>query len=305
LNPLNRLRVCIEEVLGGAFTGEIIPTGDEFKLIVKPLKMQDGAIFRLERIKAVNKISLNYYTWDDRLLRFGIEIAPKATLGDIVAEAQKKAEEMLEEASHYRLTVKGVIAVPPWTQSHYELRPKKNLKAQIVIKSRNGEMTVTVPRLHPEIWQRMAFEAIPDSPLTIVQTGPAEFTAYYQDEIRPMKVRYVQGDIGEEHEVKLLPHWENQQIRVRDAFGREMIPDEAHPVEDGVVCVKAADVSPPDSMYERVLSYTFGADPTEYKVRIRKDDTPESIREGLKRLHPGMMPAKMLFEGGEVEKVTQ
>jgi hypothetical protein len=65
--------------------------------------------------------------------------------------------------------------------------------------------------------------------------------------------------------------------------------------------VKAADGQPPDPMYERVLSYSFGSDPTEYKVRIRKDDTPETIREGLKKLHPGMMPTKMFFEGAEVD----
>jgi hypothetical protein len=61
-------------------------------------------------------------------------------------------------------------------------------------------MTVTVPRLHPELWQGMALEAAPDSPVTVIQTGPLEFTAYYLDEVEPMKVRYAQGDIGEEHE---------------------------------------------------------------------------------------------------------
>jgi hypothetical protein len=59
-----------------------------------------------------------------------------------------------------------------------------------------------------------------------------------------MKVRYVLGDIGEEHEIKLLPLCPNQIIRVREAFGREMIPDDSHAAEDGVIYVKAADRSP-------------------------------------------------------------
>jgi hypothetical protein len=61
-------------------------------------------------------------------------------------------------------------------------------------------------------------------------------------------------------------------------------------------------MAPPDLMHERVPSYSFGSDMTESKVRIRKDDTPETIREGLKRSHPGLMPAQMLFEGGEVDE---
>jgi hypothetical protein len=80
--------------------------------------------------------------------------------------------------------------------------------------------------------------------LTVTQTGSTEFTAYYQDEIKPRKVRHIQGDIGEKHDVKLLPHWANQYILVRDAYGREMVQDKSRPVEDGVVFVKEADGSP-------------------------------------------------------------
>jgi hypothetical protein len=146
-----RKDASIEAVLGGAFMGEAIPPGHRLKLVVKPLKMTDGAVFRLEGIKAVNNVSPDYYTRYDGLLRFGIEITPKATLTDIVTEVPKKAEEMLEGVSHYVLTTKGTLAVHPWTLSHYELRPKENLKTQVVIRSRNGEMTATVPRLHPKV----------------------------------------------------------------------------------------------------------------------------------------------------------
>jgi hypothetical protein len=162
-------------------------------------------------------------------------------------------------------------------------------------------MTVAVPKYYPEARQNIAHQAIPDNPLTVVQTGPAEFTAYYEDEFRPIKVRYVQGYVGEEHEVSLLPRWENQIIRVREAFGREMIPDDSQPTEDGVMFVKAADGSQPDQLFERIMCCTFGEDPTEHHVRIHRDDTPAVIREWLKRLHPGVNPTTMLIEGGEAE----
>jgi hypothetical protein len=113
-----------------------------------------------------------------------------------------------------------------------------------MIVSRNGSMTVAVPKYHPEAWQNIAYHAIPDNPLTAVQTGPAEFTVYYEDEFGPIKVRFVQGSVGEEHVVSLLPHWENQIIRVREPFGREMIPDESQAAKDGVIFVKSANSSP-------------------------------------------------------------
>jgi hypothetical protein len=144
-------------------------------------------------------------------------------------------------------------------------------------------------------------QAIPENPLTVVQTGPTEFTAYYEDEFRPIKVRFVQGAEGEEHAVSVLPRRENQIIRVREAFGREMVPDDSQPVEDGVIFVKSIDGSPPDPMFERVMCYTFGEDPKEYHVRIHNNDTPATIREGLKKLHPGINPAEMLIQGAEVD----
>jgi hypothetical protein len=48
------------------------------------------------------------------------------------------------------------------------------------------------------------------------------------------------------------------------------------------------------------MKYTLGDDPTEYAVRIHGSDSPNSIREGLKRLHPGVSPDKMIFEDAEM-----
>jgi hypothetical protein len=202
--------------------------------------MKEGVVFRFKRIKAITKISLDYVTWDNRLLRLGIEISPKASIMEIVAEVQKRAEEQLEEADRYWAFEKGRPAIPPLTQSHYELRPKEDLSAQITIVSRKDTMTAAVPKCHPEQWQNLAFQAMVDSPL-VQQTGPTEFTVFYEDEFRETRVRFIQREEGEEHVVSLLPRWENQIIRVRESFGREMIPDESQPEEDGILYMKFAD----------------------------------------------------------------
>jgi hypothetical protein len=52
----------IEGILGGAFMAEDIPRENKFKLLVKPVQMKDVAMFRLERIKAITKMSLDYVT---------------------------------------------------------------------------------------------------------------------------------------------------------------------------------------------------------------------------------------------------
>jgi hypothetical protein len=80
-----------------------------------------------------------------------------------------------------------------------------------------------------------------------------------------------------------------------------MIPDESQPAEDGVIFVKSADGSPPDPTFEKVMCCTFGDNPTEHHVRIHGGDTIAIIREGLKRLHPGKNPGKLVIEGGEMD----
>jgi hypothetical protein len=246
-------------------------------------------------------MSLDYITWDNRLLRFGIEISTKASLPEIVTEAQKGAEEQPEDAKYYALFEKGSLAVPPWTQSLYELKPKEELAMQVTIVSRNSTKTVAVPKYHHEVWQGIAYRAIPQSPLVVCQSGPAEFSAYCEDEFRDVKVRFFRGTEGEEHIVRVLPQCENQTIRVREALGREMIPDESQPPEDGVIFVKSADGSPPDPTFERDMCDTLGDDPTQYHIHIHRDDTPATITEGLKKLHPDVNPSTMLIDGGEVE----
>jgi hypothetical protein len=162
-------------------------------------------------------------------------------------------------------------------------------------------MTVAVPIHHPEAWQNIAFQAAVENPLMIHQTGPRELTPYCEYEIRTFKVRFVQDAEAEEHEANMLPRWQNQIIRTREAFGREMIPDDSQSVEDGVGCVKSADGSLPDPTFEMVMYYTFGDDPMEHHARVHRDDTPAVIREGLKRMHPGKAPAEMLIDGTEVD----
>jgi hypothetical protein len=103
----------------------------------------------------------------------------------------------------------------------------------------------------------------------------------------------------------MLPGWQNQIIRVREAFGREMIQDESQPEEEGVIFVKSADESPRDQTYERIMCHTFGDDPTEYRVRMHGGDTTATIREGLKRLHPGKNPEVMTFESGVTDDDAQ
>jgi hypothetical protein len=66
----------IFEILGGAFAGEDLSDNGKLKLLTKPFKMTDGAVFKFERTRSVVKMSLYYHTWDDHLLRFGVEVSP-------------------------------------------------------------------------------------------------------------------------------------------------------------------------------------------------------------------------------------
>jgi hypothetical protein len=162
-------------------------------------------------------------------------------------------------------------------------------------------MTVPVPVLQKNRWQQIVYDALPDAPFTVTQTGPMEFKAIYADEVQTFKVRFVTDDAGEEHEMNLFPLWENQKLRIQEAFGCEMVPDDSKPPEDGVLYVRSADGSPPDPLFERILTRTLGDDPTEFKVRVRRGDTVEAIRKGLKSLHPTVTLDKMWIENAIVD----
>jgi hypothetical protein len=171
-------------------------------------------------------------------------VLPNASVEEIIAEVQKQADEPLEEARYYVMYQNSKVAFAPWNPSPYQLKSSCLLATTILVKYRSGDLTVQVPTCHEERWQDIAYGAIPDPPLTLHQTEPGVFTAFYADQIATMKARFVREDLGEEHEVNMLPMWEDQVIRVWEAFGRDMIPDEAQLREDGVIFVKSADRSP-------------------------------------------------------------
>jgi hypothetical protein len=187
-------------------------------------------------------------------------------------------------------------AILPWKSGEYVLKPKEPLATTIVLKAHGCSMTVSVPTFHPEFWQRFAFEACPDPPLVCSQTGPKEFTTFSTDDIRNWRAHFEANGIGEEHEIRALPAWEHQASIVQEAFGRPMVPD-SRPPSNGRIFVKSANGTPPDPTFARVMKYTLGYDPTEHAVRIHGGDTPDSIRTGLKHLHPGISPDKRWFNG--------
>jgi hypothetical protein len=76
-----------------------------------------------------------------------------------------------------------------------------------------------------------------------------------------------------------------------------MVPDTSRPSKDNVVYVKAADGSPPDPTFERLMKYTLGEGSEEFSVRIQKGQTTRNVMEGLKTLHAGINPSKIVFEG--------
>jgi hypothetical protein len=121
----------IFEILGGAFEMEEFSADDKLRFLTKPLKMENGVVFKFETVKSVVRLSLDYITLDNRLLRFGVEVSPRATVREIVAATQDGAEEQLEDSRFYTLFQKGKIAGPPCTQAVYELKPNTNLATTV------------------------------------------------------------------------------------------------------------------------------------------------------------------------------
>jgi hypothetical protein len=134
-------------------------------------------------------------------------------------------------------------------------------------------MTVSLPLFQKDRWLTIVRESMPDPPLSVIQTEPMRFQANYSGEEVLHHVRFVVGDTGEEHLVELLPFWENQVFKIRQAFGREMILDDSRPAHDNVLFVKSADGSPPDPTFERLVTYTLGDGLEEFSVRVREGQT--------------------------------
>jgi hypothetical protein len=175
------------------------------------------------------KLGLEYTTWNSNLLRFGVEVSPRASLADIIEEARKHADEQFEEVRYYVISQNGKIASAPWTESIYQVKPFGIIATSVTVHTRNGTFTVQVLTYPPELWPGLVLADIPDPPLTLHQTRLGVFTAYYEDQMKETKARFVRRDEGEEHVVKVLPYWEHQVIRVREASGRDMIPDDSQP----------------------------------------------------------------------------
>jgi hypothetical protein len=290
------------EILSPAFEGIDLTEDERVKFVLKPLKMQDGAVFKVERISALARLALTVNIWDGSQRRCGVEVPLNATIGEIVREAQKKLDDTtLEEFRWYGVYYKNQITTAPWIQKEYELRATVDISGTVVVKCRTGDMTVPVPIPRPHHWQQIVFDSMPDPPSTVTQTGAREFRAVYNDEEILYHVRFLADGEGEEHVVSLLPLWENQRLRIAEAFGREMVQDTSRQSKDNVIFVKSADGSPPDPTFERVLAYTLGDDPAEFSVRVHKGETTRDIKAGLASLHKGLNPAKIIFEGSEMD----
>jgi hypothetical protein len=254
-----RKDVYMMELLALTFQGTIFSENEKVKIVVKPLKMENGAVFKIEKFSLTVRLALTFQIWDGSSRRCGIEVAPTATTAEIVGEAQKMInDEPLEEARHYGVFFRNQPASPPWIQKEYELRPLVDVSGIVIVKGRGLEMTVPVPILQKNRWQQLVYDSLPMPPLTVTQTGPKEFTAVYEEDEVLYHVRYILDGEGEEHIVSLLPLWDNQRRKIAEAFGREMILDESRQSGNNVLFVKAADGSPPDPTFERVLTYTLG-----------------------------------------------
>jgi hypothetical protein len=157
----------IFEIRGGAFETEEFSADDKLRLLTKPFKTENGLVFKSERAKAVVGLSLDYITWDTRLLRLGVEVSPRATVKEMVTAAQKRAEEQLEDSKFYTLFQKGKIAGQPWTRAVYELRPNTNLATTVKAKSQDDDMTVMVPTNRTDVRQQMVYQALSNPPLSL------------------------------------------------------------------------------------------------------------------------------------------
>jgi hypothetical protein len=125
----------IFEILVTAFADEELQAEDRIKVVVKPLKMQDGAVFRCERVKTIARLNLVILLWDRSMARCGIVVSPNAIISEIWREAQKHVEEALEDPKCYGMYHSGYQAMSPWDHPNNELRPEMELRDSVVAKA--------------------------------------------------------------------------------------------------------------------------------------------------------------------------
>jgi hypothetical protein len=99
-------------------------------------------------------------------------VSPQAVIAEIATAGEQALGERLEDPGHYEMFCDGHKAIAPWCQPVYELRPKEDLAELVAIKSKAGDMTAPVPRFQPDQWRQVAYQAMPNPPLSLVQTGP-------------------------------------------------------------------------------------------------------------------------------------
>jgi hypothetical protein len=303
---LRKIRIrqdaIISEILAEAFSGIDITNEERVKIISKPMKMEHGATYTVERSTPNVKLSLSVKIWDDTTRRCGIDVSPRALLKDIVAAAQVKIEdEILEEAHRYVILHNGTPAAQPWIHKEYELRFTENAMGLGVVQGRFGTMTVSLPLFQKNRWETIIRESLADRPAALVEIEHLKFKVYFIDEEVLCHVRFVVDDVGEEHLVNLLPAWQSQMFKINQAFGREMIPDPTKISKDNLIFVTSKDGQPPDPQFERVLKYTLGDGLEEFSVRVKKGQTTRDLKESLKALHPGVNPAQILFGGSAMD----
>jgi hypothetical protein len=236
--------------------------------------------------------------WDGTTRMCGVEVFRSASLEEIVDQARSKInDEPLENAQVYEIHFEGVVARAPWIQKKYELKPKIPTGGTGVIRSKYGEMTVSLPILQKARWLSIVRESMPESPLSVVELPDRHFYVGYADDEREYHVRFMTADEGEEHLVSLLPYWENQAFKIRTAFGREMVPDVSRQSKDDVIYVQSADGSPPDPTFDRIMVYSLGDDSTEFQIRVHKGTTTQEVLSEIARVHPGCRPEQIDLEG--------
>jgi hypothetical protein len=138
-----RRDVFMRELLAQAFNGIDLSENERVKIVLKPLKMEDGTVLKIERICLNSRIALTVQIWDGSSRRCGIEVSPTATVAEIVRKAQYMIDdEPLEKCQYYTIYHRNQPAAQPWIQKECELRPNVDVSGTVIVRNRNGDMIV-------------------------------------------------------------------------------------------------------------------------------------------------------------------